>query len=307
MLCGRSPADHRSWQRPGKLTNLTVPFSDPKCIASRCVKRSAELSQRDPVLPQANCFGGRLTEDRLRLIRRVNEFCSAETIVSNRLWEVLKWMPLGLCKVPLGDQTVLSRLRPVLDLDKPDRWPSVCVHRILQHQRGGVVLDRVLDGASLTRLDGLTELLGLQPELIGRKLVFLAGSASGKPANHALHRLQVTSRQQAESVGTEFRLTEPIHEMPPQPQREERTPGRAGARAGQPRPLPAARRRLGGPVHQPERHNLGHAGRRRGRSCRHRTRQPGRAAVDDPGAAGPLASAVGPAAPRERPASRLPC
>jgi len=41
-----------------------------------------------------------LTEDRLRLIRRVNEFCSAETIVSNRLWEVLKWMPLGLCKVP---------------------------------------------------------------------------------------------------------------------------------------------------------------------------------------------------------------
>ena len=71
-------------------------------------------------------------------------------------------------------------------------------------------------------------------------------------------------------------------------------PGRAGARAGQPRPLPAARRRLGGPVHQPERHNLGHAGRRRGRSCRHRIRQPGRAAVDDPGAAGPLASAVGP-------------
>jgi hypothetical protein len=83
-----------------------------------------------------------------------------------------------------------------------------------------------------------------QPELIGRKLVFLAGSASGKPENHALHRLQVTSHQQAESVGTEFRLTEPIHEMPPQPQREERTPGRAGARAGQPRPLPAARRRL---------------------------------------------------------------
>ena len=72
-------------------------------------------------------------------------------------------------------------------------------------------------------------------------------------------------------------------------------PGRAGARAGQPpRPLPATRRRLGGPIHQPERHNLGHAGRRRGRNCRHRTRQPGRAAVDDPGAAGPLASAVGP-------------
>ena len=42
------------------------------------------------------------------------------------------------------------------------------------------------------------------------------------------------------------------------------------------RPLPAARRRLRGPVHQPERHNLGHAGRRRGRSCRHRVLCPQR-------------------------------
>jgi hypothetical protein len=182
---------------------------------------------------------------------------------------------------------------PASAVNKPDRWPSVCVHRILQHQRGGVVLDRVLDGAPLTRLDGLTELLGLQPELMVESSSFSleAPPASRRITLCTVSRSPVTSRLNLSELSSDLRNQSMRCTAAPT---RGANPGRAGARAGQPRPLPAARRRLGGPVHQPERHNLGHAGRRRGRSCRHRIRQPGRAAVDDPGAAGPLASAVGP-------------
>ena len=47
--------------------------------------------------------------------------------------------------------------------------------------------------------------------------------------------------------------------------------------------------------------------RRRGRNCRHRTRQPGRAAVDGPALLDRGHQQSAPAAPQERPASRLPC
>jgi len=50
-------------------------------------------------------------------------------------------------------------------------------------------------------------------------------------------------------------------------------------RPGEPsRPPPAARRRLGAVIHQPERRHLSHAGRRRSGDRRHRTRHSGRAA-----------------------------
>ena len=50
-------------------------------------------------------------------------------------------------------------------------------------------------------------------------------------------------------------------------------------RPGEPsRPPPAARRRLGAVIHQPERRHLSHAGSRRSGNRRHRARQRGRAA-----------------------------
>ena len=45
-----------------------------------------------------------MTQDRLRLILRVEDFWTAESVVVDRLREVLEWMPLRLCKVSMGYQ-----------------------------------------------------------------------------------------------------------------------------------------------------------------------------------------------------------
>ena len=122
-----------------------------------------------------------------------------------------------------------------------------------------------------------------------------------------MHRLQVTSHQQAESVGTEFRLTEPIHEMHRSPNaRSEPRP------SGCPRPASLDHYRL-----RDDAWAVLFTSQNVTISVMQAAAEAGVAAIGYDSLAGQRLTIPAlldrwhqqsaPAAPRERPASRLPC